>query len=210
MRYILYGAGGHAKVILDIIFASGNTVIGFIDDFFEDTQWNGIPYLGNGQSIDTVINQYPDTHFLVAIGNNRMRKAIVQRLHHLVSWGKIIHPSAVIGSDVYIGEGTVVMPNVVINANTKIGKHSIINTAATVDHDNNLGDFVHLSPGVHTAGEVCIGNSTHVGINASIIPGITVGAHSIIGAASCILENIPDYVTAVGCPSRIIKLHSKG
>ncbi|WCT55359.1 acetyltransferase [Paenibacillus kyungheensis] len=212
MSYIIYGAGGHAKVIIDILHANHEMIIGVVDDYFKAKEFKGIPVLGKSEDIKRIVKDYPDARFLVAIGNNNIRMNIVKQLEYFnIKWGTAIHPSAIIGSEVTIGEGTVMMPNVVVNADSVIGKHTILNTATTVDHDCSIADYVHLSPGVHTAGGVSIGERTHIGIAASLIPGVHVGKDTIVGASSCVLSDLPDEIVAVGCPAKMIKnLKDKG
>jgi len=118
-----------------------------------------------------------------------------------------VHPSAQTGRNVFIGVGTVIMANTAINPGTKIGENVIINTGATVDHDCVLKDYVHISPGAHLAGNVKIGESTHIGIGASVIQGVKIGKGVIIGAGAALVNNIPDNVTAVGVPAKMIKKH---
>jgi len=210
MDYILYGAGGHAKVITDIVHAQGGRIIGIMDDH-QTGQWRGIPILGGMNMINQIISVYPQTSWLVAIGDNQIRRRVTDQLGLLgVCWGKAIHPDSIIGSGVVIGEGTVLMPRVVINADSIIGRHVILNTAVTVDHDNRIADYVHLSPGVHTAGNVTIGEESHIGIGASLIPGVKVGCRSLIGASACVVKDIPNHVVAVGCPAKVIKNWHKG
>ncbi|WP_458121128.1 acetyltransferase [Paenibacillus sp. Z6-24] len=205
MDYILYGAGGHAKVIVDIVRAQGGHIIGLMDDH-QTGEWQGIPILGGMNKMPQILAGYPEALWLIAIGDNRVRRMLTEQLGRFnVRWGTAIHPDAIIGSGTVIGEGSVLMPRVVINADTVIGKHVIINTAATVDHDNRIADYVHLSPGVHTAGNVTIDKGSHIGIAASLIPGVSVGCYSIIGASACVVYDIPDQVLAVGCPAKIIR-----
>lgn len=212
MSYIVYGTGGHGKVVIDILRSRQKKIIGVMDDGCTADNWNGLQNLGGMGQLDQIILKYPEALYIVAIGNNTIRMNVVERLKQVsVQFGTAIHSSAVIGSNISIGEGTVVMPNAVINADTHIGEHVIINTAATIDHDCRIKHFTHISPGVHMAGGVTIGCHSHVGISASLIPGVCVGNNTTVGAASCVVHNLPDHVVAVGCPAKIIKnLQDKG
>ncbi|MGW9527074.1 acetyltransferase [Paenibacillus terrae] len=206
MSYIVFGAGGHAKVIVDILRACGEEIIGVLDDHCKEEKWNGFPILGNRNQIDQLLSLYPEALFIVAIGDNATRMKIVSQLKAAaVKFGTAVHPSAVIAPSAFIGEGSVVMPNSVINADAYVGKHVIVNTAATIDHDCRIEDFAHISPGVHMAGGVQIGRCAHIGIGASLIPGIRVGGNTLVGAGSCVIRHLPENVLAVGCPARVIK-----
>ncbi|MDY8044713.1 acetyltransferase [Paenibacillus polymyxa] len=206
MSYIVFGAGGHAKVIVDILRSCGEEIIGVLDDHCKEEAWNGLPILGDRNQIAQLLSLYPEALFVVAIGDNTTRRKIVSQLKAAsVQFGNAVHPSAVVAPSAFIGEGTVVMPNAVINADAYVGEHVIVNTAATIDHDCRIEDFVHISPGAHMAGGVQIGCCAHIGIGASLIPGVRVGCDTIVGAASCVIRDLPEKVTVVGCPARVIK-----
>lgn len=206
MAYIVVGTGGHSKVVIDILKASNEKIIGMVDDFIQENHLFGIPILGTIDKIEEIIMKIPDAYFIVAIGDNQSRKMVVKQLNnHSINFGTAIHPSAIIGSNVLINKGTVIMPNTVINAGAIIGEHVILNTACTVDHDCHIESYSHLSPGVHLAGNVTVGEGVHLGIGTNIIQGIAVGTYSVIGAGSCVIDNVPANVVAVGCPAKVIK-----
>lgn len=197
---VIIGAGGHAKVVLDILRASGQEIAGFYDDHPE-AKLEDLPLLGKIKEIS-----YSEHQHIIAIGNNNVRETIATQLSQMsCKIGSAIHPSAVIGSHVTIGDGTVVMANSVINHSAVIGDHCIINTAATVDHDCKISDFVHLSPGVHLAGNVSVRSNAHIGIGSSVIQSVKVGVGAVIGAGAAVIHDIPDHTVAVGCPAKVIK-----
>ena len=194
---ILIGGSGHAKVIIDCICGSGNAVRGILDDGIrKGTQILGVPVLGN---IDDYI-QYRDYSFLIAIGNNAVRRLIAEKLD--VRWATVVHPRAVVSPYASLGEGTVVMPNAVINACATIGKHSIINSGAVVEHDNLLGNYVHISPNAVLGGTVTIGDGTHVGIGTCIRNNTDICGGCTIGAGAAVVKHITVPGTYVGVPAR--------
>lgn len=199
---VILGAGGHAKVVAEIVNKMGDNVVGFLDDD-ENIQGNEI-YLGKkvlGKISD--IDKYNDSYVIFGIGSNRVRKMISERYN--LKWYTAIHPSAVIANDIKIGEGTVVMPGVVINPGTRIGKHCIINTSSSLDHDNDIGDFVHISPGAHLAGTVVVKENCWICTGVSIINNITINRNNVIGAGSLVLNDIKEENGVyVGAPIRKI------
>lgn len=206
MDYIIYGAGGHAKVILDNLLASGVSIIGVMDDRLTEDEWNGIRFLGDMRSLENEPDLYKDKLFIIAIGDNESREKVAVSLEKLkMKFGSAIHPSAVIGSNCSIGEGTVIMPNTVLNADTVIGRHVIINTSSSVDHDCEVRDFAHISPGAHLAGGVVVGKGAHIGIGASVIPKIKIGSRTVVGAGAAVIHDLPDCIVAVGVPAIIKK-----
>lgn len=188
---VIIGAGGHGRVVADIIDACGDRFIGFLDD--------------NTSIMDSIgqINDYKkfDAEFIVAIGNSKIREKIANDLN--CKWYTAIHPSAIVSKSVKIGEGTVVMPNVVINSNTVIGKHCIINSGAIVEHDNIIEDYAHISVGAKLGGTVHIGRSTWVGIGAVVKNNIMICSNTIIGAGAVVVKDIIDSKTYIGVPARV-------
>ena len=205
-KVVILGAGGHAKVIAEIITKSGDEVVGFLDDN-EDIQGNEI-YLGKkvlGTTREEDIEKYKDNCFVIGIGSNRVRKIISNKYKDL-KWYIAVHPSSVIATDVTIGDGSVVMPGAIINPGTKIGNHVIVNTGVTIDHDNIIGDYVHISPGAHLAGTVKVGEQSWICTSSTIINNISIASNNIIGAGSVVIKDINEEdSTYVGIPARKIK-----
>ncbi|NCD70560.1 acetyltransferase [Mucilaginibacter sp. R11] len=194
----IIGAGGHAKVVLEILEQS-DPILTIWDD-------NTEAYLVH-HKVKGNINHFKETgsdKVIVAIGDNNLRKKIVGELDFPPAI-TAIHASSSISLSAHIGKGTVVMSNVSVNANALIGNNVIINTSASVDHDCNISDFVHIAPQVGVAGNVTVGEGTHIGIGACIIQGISIGKWATIGAGSVIIRDVPDYAVVVGNPGRIIK-----
>ena len=202
MKVCLLGIGGHSKVIVEILRLIGYKLQGLYDD-------NPITHNQEfcGLKVSGPIDSFESGSGVIAIGDNRIRKNIDNRLTK-VNWETLIHPSAIISADVEIGEGTVIMAGAIIQPGVKIGKHCIINTGVVVDHDCKINDFVHVSPNATLCGNVTIGKGSWVGAGAIIIQGIKVGKNAIIGAGSVIIKDIPDNATVVGNPGKIIKIRS--
>lgn len=136
-QYILYGNGGHSRVLKDLIHLLGGELVCIFD--------HENPY-------DSSI--FPNAEVIIAIGNTSIREKISQEVQH--DFGVLIHPSAVIAQDVEISEGSIVLANSVIQAGSKIGKHVIVNASVTIDHDVKVGDFVNIYPNSYIGGEAVI------------------------------------------------------
>ena len=190
---ILYGASGHAKVIIDILEAIGRKIDFVVDDNEAITSLLGYEVRRDCGHYGSAI---------VSIGDGEIRKKIVSRLN-VKDWVRAIHPQATISPHATIGEGTVIMAGAVINSCAMIGRHCIINTGATVDHDVQLGDFVHIAPGVHVCGDVTIGEGSWIGVGSCVKQGTKIGKWVTIGAGSVVVKDIPDGVTAYGCPCQV-------
>ncbi len=215
MRVIILGAGEQGKVVLNILtYEQEHQVIGFIDvcdnPQIWKTQVKGIEVLG-GLSLLPQLYKNEEACLvaegaIAAFGDNKKRvelaglaKKIGYRLINAIA------PSAVISRCAQLGEGIVISPNVSINPDAKIGDNVIINTGAIIEHDCVIEDGVHIAPGVHLAGGVKVKKNAFVGIGATVIDDLTIGENSIIGAGAVIIKDVPNNVTVVGVPGKIIK-----
>jgi len=146
-RLIIIGLGGHGRVVADAALISGYSVAGFLDDRKEQNVGIAKEYkiLGGVSDAKSILQK--NDFFIVAIGNNEIRKGIFENLAELAMPATIIHTSAVIPPDVEIGVGTVVLANAVINAGCKIGNNCIINSLALVDHETVIGSHSHIAQG---------------------------------------------------------------
>lgn len=195
---IIYGAGGHARVVISCLRTNREPVRVIFDDDDSKTSLSGIIVTG---SYDSYL--FPDDLLVIAIGNNETRRLISHKVIH--RFGQVFHPSALIENDVAIGPGTVVLHGAIIQSGSILGKHVIINTAAKIDHQCSLSDYVHIAPGAILCGNVSVGENTLIGAGSIIVPNIKVGKNCIVAAGSVITKNIPDGQIVRGNPGRIIK-----
>lgn len=190
----LFGASGHAKVIMDIIEAQGDSVGCLYDD---------APHCDEikGQPVFKAYQAEVEGPLIISLGSNKVRRLIARKCP--LQYVKAVHPRSVISPSAKIGDGTVVMQGAIIQSDAKIGKHCIINTGASVDHECVIGDFAHISPHATLCGNVHVGEGTWIGAGTTIIPGIKVGRWCVIGAGSVVIRDIPDGVVAYGNPCKI-------
>lgn len=190
----LFGAGGHAKVIKDIIEAQGDKVEVMYDDSPHCSVIHNIPVV---KTSDAEIV----APLIISIGSNKVRKIIADR--YPIKYGRALHPKAIISPHSQIGEGTVVMQGAVIQSDAEIGTHCIINTGASIDHECKIGDFVHISPQTTLCGNVHVGEGTWIGAGTVVIPGVKIGKWCTIGAGSVVIRDIPDGAVAYGNPCKL-------
>lgn len=196
----LYGASGHAKVIIDSLTASGFEVKGLFDDNPNVKELLGYKVFGSYNS--EILNE---SKLIISIGLNNIRKKVEEKLPLNIKYGKAIHPTAIISEHATVCDGSVVMQGAIIQSSASVGRHCIINTAASVDHDCLLEDFVHISPNATLCGNVFVGEGSQVGAGAVIIPGIRVGKWSLVAAGSVVMRDVPDNVLVMGNPARVVK-----
>lgn len=202
---IIVGGGGHAKVVADVLQLQGYSVLGYTDiDSEKGCLPSTIPYLGTDQAI---FGHQPASILLAnGLGSVRSTAGRRQLYECFANAGyqfvNLIHPSAVVASDVLLGEGVQIMAGTVIQPGTRIGNNVIVNTKASLDHDCSISDHVHVAPGVTISGGVCVGMNTHIGTSATIIQGISIGNNCLVSAGAVVISDVKDGMAAVGVPAR--------
>jgi len=197
----LYGTGGHAFVVMDVIESLGWSVGQLFDDrppvsfcYPSDQNWPvelGLCYPDFTR---------PAGPFLITIGDCQIRKAIAQQLQG--PFATAISPTALVSPTAQIGAGTVVLQGATIQALAEIGQHVIINTRASIDHEVRIGDYAHISPMATLCGNVHVGEGSWIGAAAVVIPGVKIGKWATVGAGAVVIRDVPDGVTVVGNPGR--------
>lgn len=198
---VIIGAGGHGKVIADMILQSGDHVIGFLDDgIAAGSQILGIPVLGGIAKCYDI----PESEFVIALGNGALRKKIATE-YSLLKWYSPRHPQSCVSTFSKIGEGSSVHAMAVVNPSAEIGRHCIINTGAIVEHDCVISDFSHMAPNSALGGGVFLGNHVFIGVGSAVRNGIHITSDVTIGCGSTVVKDITEPGIYAGCPVRKIK-----
>ncbi len=200
-KLLIIGSGGHGRVIADIAMQLKRwKEIAFLDDDENIKSSMGFRVIGKSYEALNFIQEYD---LFVAIGNRVIREKMHQKIKaEGCIMPTLVHPSAIIGTQVQIGEGTVIMAGVVINCCSKIGDGCILNTAASIDHDCIIDDYVHISPGAKVAGTVSIGRGTWIGIGAIVSNNIGISKNVVVGAGAVVIKNIQAPGVYIGVPAR--------
>lgn len=211
-RILLWGAGGHGKVVADLARAAGYEVAGYVNA--DPASLGRVVEPGGAEVVLTEVQlleltqrggpDLPADAIGLAIGRNDTRLAKLREVGDL-PLPALLHPSAVISPSARIGRGTVVMPRVVINAAAVIGEGVIVNTGAIIEHDCMIGDGAHISPGAVLAGGIRVGVRSWIGAGATVIQGISIGADVVVGAGTVVIRDIPDGTKVVGVPARPVR-----
>ncbi len=208
---VVVGAGGHAKVVIDCVRRLGQfRVVGCLVDDPGAPGPYGIPNLGTDDKIPELIAQGM-CNFVCALGSNQVRLRIADVIRNYGGMlPALVHPAAVVAETATIGYGTVVMAGAVINADARIGYASIVNTLAAVDHDCVLESGVHIAPRAALAGCVRVGARSFLGIGASVIPNIHIGADCLIAAGSVVVKDVRDNDRVAGVPAKSMRQNIPG
>lgn len=199
----IFGAGGHAKVVIDCATSAGFSVVGVFDDdaTLQGQRIAGAPVIGGRHSVDELLEARPAAYRAIAIGQNVLRRQLAEELPGRDA-PAMVHARAWVERSVSLGDGTVVFAGAVINADAKVGAQVIVNTAASLDHDCVVCDFVHIAPGARVCGGVHIGARTLVGAGSIVVPGVRIGDDCVIGAGSVVLGDVPSGQVFAGNPAR--------
>jgi UDP-N-acetylbacillosamine N-acetyltransferase len=207
---VVWGAGGHAKVVAEIVNLLGRRkIVAFIDDAAhgEGTKekFLGIRLISDRQDLASLLRRNRP-EIVIAIGNcsTRIRLAAQAQSIGFKLCEPLVHPAAVVSSSATLGRGTVVLAGAVINAAAALGENVIVNTCASVDHDCAIEDGVHICPGARLAGDVSVEHGAWVGLGAAVIEKVRIGKGAMIGAGAVVVGDIPANVLALGCPARVI------
>lgn len=206
MKIVVLGASGHGQVVADILFQMWTKgremeIVGFLDDDPElkGRRVLGLPVLGPLADLPAT----PHDAVILGIGDNRDRARVYAEL---VAARKrfvtAIHPSAVLAPDVIVGQGAVLAAGAVANPGAVIGENAILNTCCSIDHHCQIAPHAHIAPGAHLAGRVSVGEGAFVGIGSCAVPGIAIGAWSVVGAGAAVTASVPDGITVAGVPAK--------
>ncbi len=212
---LIFGFGGHAKVIVDIIEKQGlYSIAGFIDAGIEKNKsFCGYSVLGDESAIKEIVLSYKIYGGVIAIGDNAIRLKVSEKVTNMLpnfQFVNCVHPKSNISSDVKFGKGNVVMAGATINASSVIKNHCIINTSSTIDHDCVMSNFSSIAPNAAIGGNVKVGDYSAICIGANIFPNVTIGENCIIGGGSLVCYDTYNNSIYYGSPSKFIRNHKLG
>jgi len=217
-RFLLWGCGGHGKVLRDIIESEGHSVVACADGDPERARHFARTLPGQVRPLseielfealeDGTVLELVDAVAL-AIGNPRRRREAAGR------WDRsrlpiLAHRRATVSPMARVGAATVIIPGAVVNAGAVLGTGVIVNTNATVGHDAVVEDFAHVAPGANLCGDVQVGAGAWVGAGSVVIQGVSIGRGATVGAGSVVVRDVPEQTVVMGNPARIHRGNNDG
>lgn len=205
---VIVGAGGHGRVVLDILLSAGShRVVGFLDSnpALHGRRIDGLPVLGDLSALSDL--QAQGIHkAVVAIGDNGVRRDFARRIaesgFELIN---AVHPSANLAHNVNLGRNVVVAAGALVCAHCQIGDSVILNTGCIIDHESMIGTAVHVCPGAKLAGRVAVQAGAFIGIGATILQGLRIGCEAVVGGGAVVIDDVQPMSTVVGIPARTVR-----
>jgi UDP-perosamine 4-acetyltransferase len=209
MDVVLIGAGGHGRVVLDILRTAGiHRPVGFLDadPALTGQKIDGLPVLGQINLLPK-LKAHKVKGVIISIGDNTPRRRYFSKV---AEYGfeliNAIHPKSIVSETARFGRNIVVAAGAVLSTDVHIADSVIVNTAAVIDHECRIGQAVHVCPSATLAGRVTVGDETFVGLGCNIIQCLKIGSRATVGAGAVVIEDVPDNATVVGIPARIIRV----
>lgn len=207
-KVIGIGAGGHAKVLLDIIrLMTGFEVVGLLDRnrVLHGQVLEGVTVLGGDELLPGLFQEGVRWAFLGigGVGDNEPRAKLFEKMKALgFEFVNAVHPAAVIAASVSMGQGVAIMAGTVVNPGARLGDNVIVNSGAIVEHDCVIGDHVHIAPSATLSGSVKVGRCSHIGTGATVRQGIHIGENVLVAAGAAVVHDVPDGAAVAGVPGR--------
>lgn len=203
------GAGGHAKVVIEILRLEGEyQLVGLLDPKpdLRNELIACVPVMGGDEQLSKLKERGVEFFFvgLGSVSDMKPRRRLYEfALDQGLQPVAAIHPSAVVSASATLGMGPTIMATAVINASARLGDNVIINTGAIVEHDCVVGNHVHIATGARLSGGVIVGDETHIGAGAVVRHCMRIGTGSLVGAGAVVVEDVPDGQIVVGNPARL-------
>ena len=207
IQVIGIGAGGHAKVVLDILqLMNEYRVVGLLDPVSVGATVGGVMVLGGDELLLRLYSEGITSAFIGVggVGDNTSRINLFEKVKAAgFTFVNVVHPSSILAASVQLGQGATIMAGVIINPDARIGDNVIVNTGVIVEHDCDIASHAHISPGAVLCGGVRVGRGAHVGAGATLRQGVTIGDGALVGAGAVVVRDVAPRVMVIGVPAHV-------
>lgn len=152
-----------------------------------------------------VVDRLPDDLIeipgILAVSEPEVKRQIVAR-NPGVNWMTFIHSSAFVSSYAKLGRGCVLTPQTIAAGDCVLEDFVFFNTNASVGHDTTIRSYASLMPNSEVCGWCDVGEDCFIGINATVLPHITLVAGVKVSAGAVVRRNIMNAVTVYGDPAK--------
>ncbi len=201
-NYIVLGAGGHARVVIDALKSSGASILGCLDPnpALKGKIVDGARVLGGDEALkDHAPGSVALANGVGGANSTNARRALFEKL---AATGHNFPPvkakSAHCSESVKLGAGCQLLTNAVVHPGASIGANTVVNTSAIVEHDCVVGAHGFIGPGAILCGDARLGEGVFIGAGAIVLPGIKIGDGAHIGAGSVVHKDVPAGAKARG------------
>lgn len=198
--WVVLGAGGHARSVVDVLERSGHTVVAVSGADTGGEPWHVDVLTDDREAFELIAAR--NLKAVVAIGAGHARSTLV---HELLERGlaapPVVAATATVSPRSVLGPGTVVLEHAHVGPATRVGEAVIVNTGAIVEHDCRVGAGTHVAPGAVLLGGASVGGGVLVGSGARVLPRVSVGAGATIGAGAVVTGHVADGQTVIGVPA---------
>ena len=174
--------------------------------FFDDRIQNSSSNL-NKPFVEYIEEKYKDSDFYVVLvyKNLQLKNKILNELKTQKSnIPKFIHNTSFVNKTALIDDSVFIYPMCNIDIHVNIKQGSVINNGVIISHDSTIGNSCYISPGCIISGNVTIGDCTFIGSGTVISDNINIGSNVKIGIGTVVTSDIPDNVSVIGNPMRIL------
>ena len=196
---LIFGAGGHGRVVADAALGTGAWSRVIATD--RDPQrcrgdlLPGVALL----PVDSAMAQADVVHIAIGDAASRRKEAAALAAKPLAT---VIHSRASVSVHATIAAGCFVAAQSVVAAGARLGRAVIVNHGAVVDHDVQVGDFCHVAPLAALGGGADVGANVLVGSGASVLPRLRVASDVTIGAGAAVCDHLSGPGRYAGVPAR--------
>lgn len=208
LQLIVFGAGGHAKVVIDLIKLLGREIAFLVDNNTTRKEQLFCGYTIKCEA-ELDLREFVDRARFVnavgGVGDMTVRSAVSQKIKSVGGkFETLVHPFSYVSPDAILAEGAQVMAGAVIQPGSHVGQNAIVNTSASIDHDCTIGAGVHIAPGAVLCGGVIVGEGAFVGAGATVIGGSRIGQNAVVGAGSLVRTDVAERASVVGVPAQVL------